>query len=200
MNTPAFPCSTAPSLFDSAGGPDDPDVHKAKALCHTCPAIFVCRQRGRDGREWGVWGGESQIERFAALGVTESDILPPECETEAAYRRHRDNGEDCEECRKAHNARQLAYTKEPHAARPKLSAKRQAERDAAQAAIEATRPSPEHSPLRPQCGTANGYKIHGKNGELRLIPHPDCTCRVAHAAKRMEERNRKNSTKELVSA
>jgi hypothetical protein len=150
--------------------------------------MAACREQGRQNREWGIWGGESLPERYAALGLVEADFLVPACETEMAYRRHRAMNEDCVECRMAHNARMVAYDQAARARREAKQSEANAAREAARLAIEATRPSPEHAPLRPQCGTAHGYKVHCKNRELSLIPHPECTCRAAHAAKRKGER------------
>ncbi|MEV4506084.1 WhiB family transcriptional regulator [Streptomyces klenkii] len=41
--------------------------HAARELCETCPLTVPCREAGRQGREFGIWGGESTIER-ARLG------------------------------------------------------------------------------------------------------------------------------------
>lgn len=39
---------------------------KARAICHTCPVMGVCRAWARENREYGFWGGESEEERAAA--------------------------------------------------------------------------------------------------------------------------------------
>lgn len=40
---------------------------KAKRVCAVCPVRIICRDMGREQREHGVWGGETEAER-AALG------------------------------------------------------------------------------------------------------------------------------------
>ncbi len=37
----------------------------AKAICQTCPAIQECRQYAHANPEYGVWGGETEEERFS---------------------------------------------------------------------------------------------------------------------------------------
>ena len=39
---------------------------KARAVCKSCAALEPCRQRARENREYGFWGGESEEERAAA--------------------------------------------------------------------------------------------------------------------------------------
>lgn len=39
---------------------------KAKRVCFGCADMDDCRQRARDNREFGVWGGETERERFEA--------------------------------------------------------------------------------------------------------------------------------------
>ena len=39
---------------------------KARALCHSCPAMRSCREFAREHREYGFWGAESEEERAAA--------------------------------------------------------------------------------------------------------------------------------------
>lgn len=38
----------------------------ARKMCETCPVQAPCRELGRDGRENGFWGGESEEQRAAA--------------------------------------------------------------------------------------------------------------------------------------
>ena len=40
---------------------------KAKRICAACPVRIICRDTGREQREHGVWGGETESER-AELG------------------------------------------------------------------------------------------------------------------------------------
>jgi WhiB family redox-sensing transcriptional regulator len=39
---------------------------KARQLCQICPVLEPCRNWGRQNREYGFWGGESEEERAAA--------------------------------------------------------------------------------------------------------------------------------------
>jgi WhiB family redox-sensing transcriptional regulator len=39
----------------------------ARAYCAVCPVVDQCRQAGRDGREFGMWGSETEEDR-ARLG------------------------------------------------------------------------------------------------------------------------------------
>jgi len=43
----------------------------AKAICGTCPVRVQCKAYGRHYREHGVWGGETEDERFAAGFLTD---------------------------------------------------------------------------------------------------------------------------------
>lgn len=38
----------------------------AIAICQSCDAIYKCRQFARENSELGVWGGETEDQRFAA--------------------------------------------------------------------------------------------------------------------------------------
>jgi WhiB family transcriptional regulator, redox-sensing transcriptional regulator len=39
---------------------------KARQICLVCPVLEPCRAWGRQNREYGFWGGESEEERAAA--------------------------------------------------------------------------------------------------------------------------------------
>jgi hypothetical protein len=39
----------------------------ANAYCSVCPVMEICRNAGREGREFGMWGGETEEDR-ARLG------------------------------------------------------------------------------------------------------------------------------------
>lgn len=191
MTAYAFPCATHPEWFDTGKTRDTKAARKALRVCDTCPAMLACRKAGREGREWGIWGGETQGERFAALGITESDLIPPDCETEMAYRRHKELGEECEPCTEAHLERQRAYDaarRERKRKEKEAAAARRAEQEKAFAEIPGSRINPFHAPLREVCGSERGYRAHFKKGELQLAPHPDCTCKEAHRALRASER------------
>lgn len=175
-----FPCSVKPEWFDSGKGRDVKAVRKALRICSTCPAQLACRRAGREGREFGIWGGETQPERFSTLGITEADLLPPDCGNEQSYRHHKELGEECEECQDAHNARQRAYAEAARERKRKL--------DEEISEIPGSRVNPFHAPLRPVCGSERGYKLHMKKTELQLAMHPECTCRQAHAEHRAGQR------------
>lgn len=164
-----FPCTTAPALFDTMGGPDDPTVREAKALCLTCPAIFRCRQEGRDGDEWGVWGGESQVERNRALGLPEEEQRP-ECGTYQALALHRDLGEKCEVCLEARRERERAYD---------------AKRRAGRKLVKVQTPKPRGGArVRSECPSPAAYRRHIK---LKEDPGP-CGCREAYRNARQADR------------
>lgn len=172
-----FPCSKEPALFDSEKGPYFKDVRRALRICGRCPIQAACRRAGRKGHEFGIWGGETQPERFAALKVTDDG----ECGTEVAFRLHLARGEECEECRIAHRERALAYD------RARRARKRE-EQEAEFEEIPGSRVNPRHAPLRRICGTERGYRAHIKRGELQLAPHPECTCKEAHRLHRATKR------------
>lgn len=163
-----FPCTTAPALFDSMGGPDDPTVIEAKALCADCPIFLDCRQQGRDGQEWGVWGGESHIERNQALGL--SDEERPECGTYGSLMVHRALGEKCEVCLAARRERELVYDAKRRAGKKLVEAKEQKPRGGARE--------------KASCPSHSAYKRHKKKGEDAVA----CGCRDAYNARRRAER------------
>lgn len=41
-------------------------VYSAKAICRSCPVIEKCRDHARANNELGIWGGETEEERFMA--------------------------------------------------------------------------------------------------------------------------------------
>lgn len=41
-------------------------VYSAKAICRVCPVIDKCRDYARSNNELGIWGGETEEERFLA--------------------------------------------------------------------------------------------------------------------------------------
>jgi WhiB family redox-sensing transcriptional regulator len=47
-------------------------VAKAKTVCSTCPVLEQCRDMARSVGELGVWGGETDEERWA-LGFSSKD-------------------------------------------------------------------------------------------------------------------------------
>lgn len=56
-------CSTAqanPEIFYEEGNEET-----AKAFCHRCPVINICREWAIDNDEEGVWGGMSTADRRA---------------------------------------------------------------------------------------------------------------------------------------
>ncbi|MGW1436901.1 hypothetical protein ACWD7M_16825 [Streptomyces griseus] len=52
--------------------------------------------------------------------------------------------------------------------------------------------------MRPHIGTAQGYKLHGKQGDSDKSGA--CGCRAANTVARAEERARKKQRRELVAA
>ncbi len=45
-------------------------INQAKAVCNTCPVLTECRTHALQAREpYGIWGGMSEDERAAALGL-----------------------------------------------------------------------------------------------------------------------------------
>lgn len=111
IETPAFltqatrplSCRTRPDLFHTPENQRESADVKAKRtaaavdLCLDCPLMLACRDAGRKGREYGVWGAETEEERAAAGYPPELRIVTEpvtaECGTEAAARRHRRRGE-----------------------------------------------------------------------------------------------------------
>ncbi|MFE0490179.1 WhiB family transcriptional regulator [Streptomyces griseoaurantiacus] len=174
-----FPCASRPGWFDTGKTRDTKVARKALRICDTCPAIEACRKAGREGREWGIWGGETQPERWAYLGI-ESPLPAPRCGTEAGYRRHLDLGQECKACRAAHQERGREYDK----------VRRAREREARK-----NQPPKTEITVRPQCGTAQGYKWHLRNGETHLLNGSTCGCattgRAAYSAKRAAEPRKK---------
>lgn len=47
---------------------------EATALCGQCPVSAECREYGRNNREYGVWGGETELERHEAGFILLSPI------------------------------------------------------------------------------------------------------------------------------
>lgn len=39
-------------------------IYSAKAICRTCPVLLDCRDYARKNNELGIWGGETEDERF----------------------------------------------------------------------------------------------------------------------------------------
>jgi hypothetical protein len=179
MTAYAFPCAAKPQLFGSGKGRSVKAVREALRICATCPVQPACRRAGRDGREFGIWGGETEPERWAALDITEDDALPQTCGTEAALSRHKSLGETCEQCNEAQQERDEAE-------KAKKEANRQDRTKFEE--IPGSRVNAFHAPLRPICGTESGYRAHLKRAELQLQPHPDCTCRDARKALRAAQR------------
>jgi len=64
----------------------DQRIAKAKAVCQGCPAIEECLAHALKVQEpYGIWGGKSEDERAALLGVeslryparVKADVIPP---------------------------------------------------------------------------------------------------------------------------
>jgi hypothetical protein len=187
VNTPIFPCSAQPKLFGTGKGREVKAVRQTLLICDTCPVRERCRRAGREGREFGIWGGETQPERWEALGITESDALPQTCGTEAALSRHKSYGETCETCEEAQQKREEDK-------RAAAASRTRQHRDRYEE-IPGSRINSFHAPLRPVCGTESGYRAHLKRSELQLQPHPECTCRDARKALRAKQRDDEKKAK-----
>jgi WhiB family redox-sensing transcriptional regulator len=55
---------------------------EATTLCRQCPVSAECREYGRNNHEYGVWGGETEIERHEAgfdlsaiIGIRNKKVL-----------------------------------------------------------------------------------------------------------------------------
>src|SRR5690242_12152773 len=102
------PCKGRPDLFTIPEGERpgsasyNARVSEAKRLCARCPELLACRDEARARSEEGVWGGEDDTERAAALGRRLKPVRVPRelapCGTEQARRRHRRRQEACATC------------------------------------------------------------------------------------------------------
>ncbi|MEV4506139.1 WhiB family transcriptional regulator [Streptomyces klenkii] len=124
---PAWEKSPLSDLLDDLGGlvpcAQDPELWYAESIdeqeeaqeqCSVCPIIKQCREAGRQGREYGIWGGETEVDRaragcappgWRARRRVRGRYGPPPspCGTDAAWRRHIRSGEPpCPVCEKAH--------------------------------------------------------------------------------------------------
>lgn len=43
-------------------------------VCKTCSAMYACRQFARENRELGVWGGETEDERYFGGFLNDPDV------------------------------------------------------------------------------------------------------------------------------
>lgn len=99
-----------PNLFFPVRGES---TEAARAVCETCAVRSDCLNYAVETREaLGIWGGTSERQRrkhhVGARSAVARNVEP--CGTDAAYARHRRNGETpCEPCRIAHNVRQADY-------------------------------------------------------------------------------------------
>jgi WhiB family redox-sensing transcriptional regulator len=116
-----YPCRQQPEAFHAPDGEraDSIDyvrrVNEARALCARCPIMLACREQGRQMREPGIWGGETDEER-AAAGYPPPNLakrLPAACGTPSGARRHRriHHEPPCDRClageRAAANSRRI---------------------------------------------------------------------------------------------
>jgi hypothetical protein len=71
-NPAVYPCRQQPDAFHAPAGEHfgTPGylrrVNTARELCFRCPIKLSCREQGRQLREPGIWGGETDEERAAA--------------------------------------------------------------------------------------------------------------------------------------
>ncbi|WP_228988624.1 WhiB family transcriptional regulator [Streptomyces sp. DH8] len=149
-------CRTSPDDELWYADPSDrATIREAIAACLSCPVLLLCRQAAADeergdGKQsrYGVRGGLTPVQRWAADPHTQAGKgkggrrLAP-CGTDAAYERHRRDGEQpCDPCRRAHNKRNAQLRAEA--------------RHRGAAATE--------------CGTRGGYQKHRRNGEAACGP------------------------------
>lgn len=46
----------------------------AIAICKTCTVVYKCRQFARENRELGIWGGETEDERYFGGFLNDPDV------------------------------------------------------------------------------------------------------------------------------
>ena len=46
----------------------------AVAICKVCPVLYDCRQFARANRELGIWGGETEDERYFGGFLNDPDV------------------------------------------------------------------------------------------------------------------------------
>lgn len=66
-----LPCRKDPNdsyAWLEASTPEE--TMRAIAACQECPAKTACKAAGREGNEFGVWGGESTAQRRIAARLT----------------------------------------------------------------------------------------------------------------------------------
>lgn len=63
-------CKNKTKLFFPSGNETAAERRKltysAKAICRACPVVDECREYARSNNELGIWGGETEEERFLA--------------------------------------------------------------------------------------------------------------------------------------
>lgn len=65
-------------------------VAKAKKVCQTCPVMEKCRDAARQNGEYGVWGGETDEERYAAGFFNDDPVIKKRLRADAARQRRRE--------------------------------------------------------------------------------------------------------------
>lgn len=64
---PPLPCREDPELFWPESwtrtAEDRARVNEARDLCRECPVRSACLEAAIEGREWGIWGGTSEVDR-----------------------------------------------------------------------------------------------------------------------------------------
>lgn len=58
---------------------EKPHIRKTReqaaiTICKTCPVMLQCRQFARENRELGVWGGETEDERYYGGFLNDPDV------------------------------------------------------------------------------------------------------------------------------
>lgn len=89
------------------------DVAVAKRVCAVCPVADDCLRDAREKREThGIRAGLNVREQRKALPLPRPQA---QCGTDSGYYRHRDSGEDaCDDCKKAHAAKQRSVKLTPY--------------------------------------------------------------------------------------
>ncbi|MEU0356541.1 WhiB family transcriptional regulator [Streptomyces cyaneofuscatus] len=193
---------------------DKATTRDAITACLLCPVLMLCRQAalteeqglGKVSRH-GIRGGLTPAQRHAAdtstraaQGKSGRQLAP--CGTDAAYDRHRRNGEQpCDPCRRAHNERNVqvrAEARHRRATANECGTTKAYYRHllvgedidpACQAASDAYEQQLTLPPGPPECGTRGGYQRHRRLGETACD-----ACRAANSAADRDFRNTGTTT------
>lgn len=84
------PCKGRTDLFFPPGHSENTRTRykrerDAKNICNECPVLFQCRRWAREHGEMGIWGGETESERWAA-GYMRNNIVMRRSRAASEYR------------------------------------------------------------------------------------------------------------------